>query len=139
MFLNNLNNYSNIGLFILRIGIGVMFILHGYPKIMGGPEKWEALGGVMSMIGINYAPTFWGFMAAFAEFAGGILLVLGFLFRPACLLLLGTMAMATTMHVLKGDGFNDFSHALEAGILFFSLIFIGPGTISLDGKLMKKH
>jgi putative oxidoreductase len=39
------------------------------------------------------------------------------------------------MHIKNGDGFNAASHAIEAGIVFLSLILIGPGHFSLDHKL----
>jgi putative oxidoreductase len=48
------------------------------------------------------------------------------------------MIVATLMHVGIGDPFGKYSHALESAILFFSLLFIGPGTISLDEKLFNK-
>ncbi|MFD2514867.1 DoxX family protein [Pontibacter locisalis] len=127
--------YKNFGLLLLRIGIGIMFILHGWPKLAGGPERWEAIGQNMELVGIDFAPVFWGFMAGFAEAVGGALLMLGLLFRPACLLLLFTMIIATIRHVVAGDGFGGYSHALEAAILFFSLFFIGPGKYSLDRKI----
>lgn len=126
------------GLLLLRVGIGTMFILHGWPKLAGGPEQWQMIGQSMGMFGIGFAPTFWGFMAAFAEGVGGLLLALGFFFRPACFLLLITMLVATTHHALAGDGFGGYSHALEAAILFFSLLFIGPGKYSLDSKVFPK-
>ena len=133
MILNQLDRYRDPGLLILRIGIGLMFMIHGFPKLMGGPEAWTRLGGATAAIGVDLAPTFMGFMAAFAEFGGGLLLALGLLTRPACLLLCFTMIVATMMHVQNGDGFNRYSHALEASILFFSLFLIGPGRLSLDG------
>ncbi|MDJ0625846.1 MAG: DoxX family protein [Candidatus Caenarcaniphilales bacterium] len=136
MILNFSDKYTNFGLLFLRVAFGIMFLFHGYPKIVGGVDEWIKLGQVMEMIGITFAPEFWGFMAAFAEFFGGILLILGFFFRPACLLLFCTMAMATTMHILKGDEFNIFSHALEDAIVFFSLFFVGPGSFSIDKKLV---
>ena len=123
------------GLLLLRIGIGVMFTLHGYPKLMGGPEQWTQVGGAMKSVGISFAPTFWGFMAAVAEAVGGQLLALGLFFRITCALLFGTMLMATLMHLTSGDDFNSYSHALESGILFLSLLFIGPGRLSLDQVL----
>ena len=130
------NHYPNrdLGLLILRIGIGIMFMAHGWPKISGGVEKWTALGGSMSSFGIDFAPAFWGFMAAFAEFFGGLLLVLGLWWRPILVLLVITMLVAATRHFVAGDGFKGYSHALEAGIVFFALIFIGPGRYSLDAK-----
>ena len=38
------------------------------------------------------------------------------------------------MHLGKGDGLMGASHAIEAGILFLSLILIGPGRYSLNGR-----
>ena len=134
MVLRFLDRYRDIGLLILRIGIGGMFIMHGLPKLIGGPEKWEMLGGVMKFVGVDFAPMAWGFMAAFSECAGGLLLVLGFFTRPACFALLATMVVAMFMHIGKGDSFVTYSHALEAGILFISLILIGPGKYSIDGQ-----
>lgn len=130
-----LDRYRNQGLFILRLGIGIMFICHGFPKLRAGPETWAKLGGALSAVGINFAPTFMGFMATISEFGGGILLILGLFTRPACFFLLNTMIVATAMHLKNGDSFVKYSHALEAGILFFSLLFIGPGKFSLDDKL----
>jgi len=134
MVLRFLDKYRDIGLLILRVGIGVMFIMHGLPKLTGGPEKWEMLGGTMKSLGVGFAPMAWGFMAALSECGGGLLLALGFFTRPACFFLLATMIVAMSMHISKGDLFVTYSHAMEAGILFISLIFIGPGKYSLDGQ-----
>ncbi len=127
--------FQNFGLFLLRVGIGGMFIFHGWPKIMGGPDTWERVGGAIASIGIHFAPTFFGFMAATTELAGGICLILGLLTRPVCVFLFFNMAVATAMHLTTGDGLKVASHAVEDGILFFSMIFIGPGRWSLDAKL----
>jgi putative oxidoreductase len=135
-FLRNHYPSRDLGILILRIGIGIMFMAHGWPKISGGTEKWTALGGSMESFGIDFFPGFWGFMAAFAEFFGGLLLAVGLFFRPVALLLFITMLVATAKHLSSGDDFGGYSHALESGILFLSLIFIGPGKYSLDEKVM---
>jgi putative oxidoreductase len=132
MVLNFLDKYRDAGLLILRIGFGIMFAMHGAPKMFGGPEKWNAIGMAMGTYGINFLPVFWGFMAAFAEFGGAILLAFGLLFRPACMLMLFTMFIAASMHMAKGQGLDAASHAIEAGVVFLSLILIGPGKYSLD-------
>lgn len=134
MILRSLTKYRDTGILILRIGIGIMFIYHGFPKLTGGPEKWEKLGMAMNYVGVSFVPVFWGFMAAFAEFFGGIFIILGLFFRPACILLVITMAVASIMHLKKGDGLKVAAHAIESGILFFSLILIGPGKYSIDKK-----
>ena len=137
MIFNKLDKHRNIGLLILRVGIGIMFMCHCFPKLTAGPEVWIKLGGALSTMDINFAPTFMGFMAAISEFGGGLLLVLGMFTRPACFFLLITMVVAMLMHIRSGDPFVKYSHALESAILFFSLLFIGPGKISLDKKLSK--
>ncbi len=135
MILHFLDKYRDIGLLILRVSIGIMFMIHGLPKLIAGPEKWVMLGGTMKALGIDFAPMIWGFMAAFSEFGGGLLLALGFFTRPACFFLLATMIVAASMHIGNGDPFVKYSHAMEAGILFLSLIFIGPGKYSIDDKI----
>lgn len=134
------NNEQNLhlGLLILRIGTGIIFILHGAPKILGGPEAWEEIGSNMAYVNIEFGYGFWGFMAAISEFVGGILLAAGLFFVPACILLMATMSVASVSHLAGGDGFVLASHALEAAILFFSLIFIGPGKYSLS-KIFQKR
>lgn len=127
-----LAKFREEGLLVLRIGIGAMFIYHGLPKLLAGPDKWLQLGGAMGYLGIDFVPRVWGFMAGFSEAVGGLCLMLGIFFRPACFALTCTMAVAATMHLGKGDGLLRASHAIEAGILFVSLMLIGPGRYSVD-------
>ncbi|PIP28783.1 DoxX family protein, partial [Candidatus Kuenenbacteria bacterium CG23_combo_of_CG06-09_8_20_14_all_39_39] len=76
--------YADIGLLILRLGLGAMFIVHGWPKISGGAPLWPELGEAVSFCGIKFGFMFWGFMAACSEFFGGIFIALGIVFRPFC-------------------------------------------------------
>ena len=132
--LASLGKYRNTGLLIMRVGLGIMMIYHGYPKLLGGTEQWVAVGSSMKYLGINFTPVIWGFLAAVTETFGGFLLVIGLAFRPACLLLMVTMAVAATMHLNNGDGLMVASHAIELGIVFLGLAFIGPGKYSVDKK-----
>ncbi len=134
---NSLDKFRDFGLLILRVGIGATFIiLHGGPKLLAGPERWEFLGESMSLVGINFLPVVWGFLAAFAESVGALLLLVGFLTRPALVLLTVTMVFAAATHLfLWEDDWGTTSHALKMGIVFLSLIFIGPGRYSVDQML----
>ncbi len=105
-----MKSYINIdiALLILRVGIGIMFILHGYPKMMGGMEKWISLGSYgMGSIGIDFFPAFWGFMAAFSEFFGGLMILFGIYIRYFSILLFITMLVAINTH-LSGGGCSGY-------------------------------
>ena len=119
------------GLLVIRIGLGVAFLFHGWPKITGGPKTWEALGGMAAMP----MPTVAGFVGSIIEFGGALLVMVGLLFRPVCLLLFLQMAVAVFLvHLRHHDGFNVYSHALEDGFVFLGLALIGPGRFSIDAR-----
>lgn len=129
-----LQKLSPFGLLVMRMGLGFIFIVHGSGKLFGGAPVWTSLGGAMAYLGITAYPTAWGFAAAMTEFAGGILFVLGFLFRPAALLLCCVMGVAVAHHIHASDSFQVYSHALSLGVVFFGLLFVGPGKLSIDGE-----
>lgn len=133
--LSHLGRLRNTGLLLIRLGVGLSFILlHGYPKLMGGPETWAMVGQSMGNLGIEYFPTFWGFSAGLIETLGGVLLIVGFLFRPTCILLAFIMLVAMVQHLSAGDGWGVASHALEVGMVFVGLLFVGPGKYSIDKR-----
>ena len=130
----NLNDYTKFdkALFILRLGMGLMFFLHGYPKLMGGVERWQGLGAYgMGSIGIHFLPVFWGFMAAFSECIGGLMIALGIQTRNFSLLLLITMVVAAASHLKGGDGVMGASHAIEVAFVFLFLFLSGSGKIAI--------
>lgn len=126
------------GLALLRVGLGVSFILHGVPKLAGGSATWAQLGLAMGHLGVDFAPAFWGFAAACAEGLGGIALLLGLGTRIAAVFLSITMLVATFFHFAKGDGFTGASHALECGTAFLALLVMGAGRFSLDQFLTRR-
>ena len=128
-----LEKYQDFGLLVLRLGLGVLFLLHGLPKMMGGPERWHTLGEATKHVGIHFAPTLFGFLAALSEFGGGICLIIGFAYRPACLLLCATMVVASAMHLDKGEELaKGAAHAVELAFVFFGLATVGPGRFSVE-------
>jgi putative oxidoreductase len=132
---------KDFGLLLIRLGIGAsMFLLHGYDKITGGPERWEGTGGAMANLGITFAPIAWGFLAAFAESVGSILIVLGPLFRAATLMLAFNMFVATLMHMNlpvdnPASGLAGAEKAMVYMVAYLGLFFTGPGRFA--AKLTK--
>ena len=42
-------DFDNIGLLIMRITTGIlMFVNHGYGKIIAGKDRWEKLGNALT-------------------------------------------------------------------------------------------
>jgi putative oxidoreductase len=132
---------KDFGLLLIRLGIGAsMFLLHGYDKITGGPERWEGTGGAMANLGITFAPVAWGFLAAFAESVGSILIVLGPLFRAATLMLAFNTFVATLMHMNlpvdnPASGLAGAEKAMVYMVAYLGLFFTGPGRFA--AKLTK--
>lgn len=136
--MRNRDTLVNVGLLVLRIGIGLIFIIHGVPKLMGGVEGWTQLGSTMSIVGISFAPAFWGFMAAATEVVGGLFIILGLLHRPVAVMLVFTMIVAVLMHVTAGDPFTVYSNALKALVVFVALAITGPGVYSVDYRFLRR-
>jgi putative oxidoreductase len=129
----------DIGLLVLRVGLGAMMVFHGVPKLLGGPAKWEKLGSAMAYVGIDLWPTVWGFAAAVSEAVGGVLLAIGLLTRLNATLLLVTMVVAAAMHLGKGDGIGGASHAIEDGIAFLALLLAGGGRYTVDAWIRARR
>jgi putative oxidoreductase len=131
-----LKNYTDAALLFLRVTLGGFILyVYGWPKLAGGLPRWKAMGAAMQDIGIYFAPGFWGFLAATTASLGSVFLILGFAFRPTCLMFYLTLAVAAVSEY-NGRGtyerFLNASHAIELALVFFTLMFIGPGRLSVD-------
>lgn len=134
-----MNDLRDHALLVLRAGLGIMIMAHGWPKVAGGPERWERLGGAMESLGITFAPMLWGAAASFTELCCGALLVLGLATRPAAALLVITMLVAAWNHAMSGDGFRGWSHPAETGIGFLAVLIAGAGRFSMDHRLRARQ
>ncbi len=149
LFGHFLANFKDVGLLLMRIGLGFGFaFVHGRQKLFGGSGTWEAVGGrATSLIGMadtGFIATLLGLIASVTEFAGGLFLMVGLLTRPTALLLAITMAVAFLTHI-AGDGIAFFfnnpmggSWAFELMFVFVGLMILGAGRISLDYMITKK-
>ena len=78
---------------------------------------------------------FLGTMASCAEMIGGILIVLGLFTRIGSLMLIGTLAMATTLSI--NGSFFSWDYPSQMGFGALMLFFAGAGRYSLDKALFK--
>jgi putative oxidoreductase len=136
----SLDGYADLGLLIIRIGLGLMFVLyHGWPKLIGGHDEWRQTGRAVAYIGIHNGYTAWGFLVALLECGGGVCLVLGFATRPVTMALALEMCVAAVWsyfrHFPFGGGWSLAAHPFELAIVFLGLFFVGPGKHSIDSQL----
>jgi len=123
-----------IVLLLLRVIAGIAMAMHGVGKIQS-PFNWMGPDAAV--------PAFLQFLAAFAEFGGGIALALGLLTRIASLGIAITMLVAFSLHAfILGDPFvnpKGGSYELATLYLIISLLFTfyGGGRFSIDGKIFK--
>ncbi len=138
---------SDIALLLLRIGVGLVFIPHGYSKVFG-PGGAAAFAADMPNF---HLPVSLGYVAAWAEMFGSILLILGVLTRIDAFLLACVMAAATLMVKLPDAlyevprGTSKFLVAmrgieLELMLMIASLaiVLLGPGRIAMDALIFRK-
>lgn len=121
-----------LALAFMRVSLGVLMVVHGIPKL-GGMAAWHNLAKTfMFPLGISFWPLFWGFFAAYTEFFGGIMFMLGFGTRVASLFFIIAMIVAAAWHIKKGDPFMVYSHALALIVVFVGFLIIGSGSYSID-------
>lgn len=131
-----MNDRSGIGLAVLRVVTGLIFLMHGYPKLFGGIEgtsgMFESLDIPLPLVAA------WG--VALLETFGGLALILGLFATPVAILLaIHMLAGIVLVHIQNGfyvvgpgQGGVEFNLLLIASMLV--LILVGPGAASLDEK-----
>ncbi len=128
-----LDNFQPFGTFVLRLVLGAVMAAHGYAKII----PHGALYNFVQMVQHMGLPAWSGYLAAFTEFFGGILLILGLLTRVAALACAIDMGVAIAKvhlhHGLVGPGGFEYPLALLA--IGLSLVFTGPGLLACDALL----
>lgn len=130
----------DLALLILRVALGVCFVVHGLGKLgLVGPGNMAGFTGWLQSLGLPF-PALQARVAMLSELVGGALITVGLGTRLAALFCLIAMIVAATIGH-KGGGYlitNDppgNEYALNLAILMVVLILVGPGSLSLDHLL----
>ena len=119
----------------LRVALGVLFIVHGYPKLF---KDFKGTAGFLA--GLGFKPgAFWAFVLGASEFFGGIAILVGIFSRIASALLIISMTVAILFNIFKwkkpftkgaeGAGW-EFDLVILAGLI--ALLLLGSGNWSFD-------
>lgn len=124
------------GLAILRVVVGLIYVMHGYPKLFGGVD---ATAEMLSSLGFPVAEGFAIFLALL-ETVGGALLIGGLFVTPLAILFIIEMTLgivlvhaANGFYVIgPGQGGIELNLLLIASLL--ALVLAGPGAWALDAR-----
>jgi uncharacterized membrane protein YphA (DoxX/SURF4 family) len=126
---------ADLGLLILRIGVGAAMIQAGLIKAL----DFGTTAGFMEAGGWKL-PTLGALMVTIAETAGGIGLVLGLLTPLAACAVVGAMICAWAVNVSQGA---FWSEPFNVPFLLFvggaTLLFTGAGEYSADAKMLGRR
>lgn len=118
----------------MRLTLGAIMTVYGYHKVFGGLQHFAHTMGGLGL------PSWLGYVLAFTELLGGVLILVGFFTRPAAFALCIDLCIAIwKVHLHNGlMGSPDhpgYEFPLAAATLAFALIFFGGGPISIDHVL----
>lgn len=134
-------NAQDLGLFLIRTMVGVVFVFHGAQKLFGafGGPGLEGFTGFLTQLQVPM-PGVSAVLAAVAEFGGGLALIAGLGTRVAALPLVITMLVAAFK--VHGTAFaaqaGGMEYALTLAVVTTGLAFTGAGHWSLDTLLGKR-
>jgi putative oxidoreductase len=129
----------NIGLLLIRLVIGVLFIGHGAQKLFGwfGGYGLKGTGGWFESIGMKPGVTM-ALMAGLTELVGGVLFALGLVTPLGGILIAATMVMAIAkVHGANGlwSTSNGYEYNLVLLAVTIGIALVGPGQYALDAFL----
>jgi putative oxidoreductase len=129
-------DHVDLGLFVIRLGFGLMLTAHGVNKIKGGLKGTAGWFGSMGM----RPPMVHAAMAATTEIGAGLFFAAGFLTPLAAAAIIATMVVAwITAH--RKNGFFVFKpgqgweYVAMIAVAAFGIGAIGAGRISIDHAL----
>jgi len=128
----DLSKYHDLALLLLRIGVGVVFIVAGWGKLTGIEGTQDFFGG----LGIPL-PGMMAWVVAIVEFFGGLMVLLGAWARIPNLLLAFIMIVALLTTKLGGE-FSAARVDILLLLMTLALAILGSGGYSVDAKLGNK-
>ncbi|WP_372369316.1 DoxX family protein [Candidatus Uabimicrobium sp. HlEnr_7] len=125
------NQKTDVSVLILRLGIGSIFIIFGFDKLVR-PNNWliflsKEISQYLTIANLTYQQFLW--IQGVVEFMVGVHLILGLLTRTSAVI--GSSILISIVFFL---GFTDPTALRDIGILsgLLAIISFGSGSIAID-------
>lgn len=128
---SSVSNNSDLARLLLRIGVGVVFIIAGWGKLNG----IEGVQGFFGNLGIPL-PGLMAWVVAIIEFVGGAMVLFGAYIRIPSLLLACIMVVALITTKLGGE-FGPARVDMLLLMMTLSLAMLNSGKYSVDQMIRK--
>jgi len=127
--LSDRHSWPDAALLVLRIAIGVVFIIHGYDKLFGDLGI-AGFAGFLAKLGVPF-PLFFSWVVSLVEFFGGIAVLVGVWVKPAAALI--AIDMVVAFFLVKG-GLPKGDLELVLFAMALALVLAGSGKYQLWKK-----
>lgn len=126
----------DVGLLIVRLVIGALFVAHGAQKLFGwfGGYGIAGTGGFMESLGFRPGRAF-AFLTGVVEVAAGVMLMIGLGTPIAAAAVIGVMLNAVLTAKREAGLFGGWELDLVYAAVAVAIAFVGPGAYSLDAQL----
>jgi putative oxidoreductase len=129
----------SLAILLLRMMAGLILFVAGAGKVLG----WFGGFGINTTLemfknGMQLS-AFWTYLSCYTEFIGGLLIMMGFLTRPAAIALFINMLVATYLAGFKNFFMGGAAYPCLLMVIFLVITLSGPMTFSIDAALSRKQ
>jgi putative oxidoreductase len=128
----------HVAILLLRIMAGLILFVAGAGKVLG----WFGGFGMTTTTELfksnMHLSAFWAYVSSYAEFVGGLLIMIGLLTRLAAISLVINMVVATLLVGFKNFFLGGAAYPCLLFVVFLAILLTGPMLYSVDAWLFSK-
>ncbi|MGN6165464.1 MAG: DoxX family protein [Flavisolibacter sp.] len=130
--------FISVAILLLRCMVGIIFFVAGAGKVFG----WFGGMGMQATLDVfktqTHISTAWTYIHCYVELAGGLLLIIGLLTRPAAFLLVINMLVATVIMGTRNFFMGGAAYPFSLMVSSLAILLTGPMAYSIDAYLSNK-
>ena len=136
--MRTLRKNVDLGLLLVRLALGIVFVMHGWQKLT--VIGVDGFAGMLASLGVPF-PAVNAVIVTAVEFVGGWAMLAGHFASPVGLLIAFNMIVAAATVHLKNGFFLPAGYEFTLVLMLASLAIsaAGAGAYSLDARLFRRE